>query len=171
MPLQKQFRGVSDLIGRYQGGQLTFELLQQITPQFDVLQYMEPPRYAVALHNVGSAGAYHGPFLAPTSVPDDQLWVISALSAMSTGGLAAGQSLVMQPVINLPSVTERLCLGGDRSSALSTVGGPNLYADGIVFETPLVLEPGFQPGFIVTTWSGTGNVPTQVGMRYQIINI
>lgn len=47
MPLQKSFRGLSNLLGMYQAGEVTAEYGGIITPTFDVMQFLQPPEWIV----------------------------------------------------------------------------------------------------------------------------
>lgn len=171
MPLQKQFRGVSDFIGRYRGGQLTFDLNSLITPTFDVTQFMEPPKTAIVQHSIGTAGQFFAPFAAPVGVPNDELWLVHALSAVSINPISAGQQARMAPIANLPSQVERITFGDFPTNSFSTLGSGGLGCWGVTLPQPYLLEPGWEPGFLVTWFTGGGSHNVQVGMRYQIIKI
>ena len=165
MPLQKQFRGLSDFVGRYQGGQLTLELLQQLQPMLDISQFVEPPRWNIEDRTVTAVNQFHS---AADVIPENEIWAVSQLSCVSNNPLTTGNSLNMTPLAQTPGQIERVCFDNRNSANLDLTPAVHVFSKSVIFETPQLYTGGWWFGFLSTYFTGTSEA-LQIGIRYQLL--
>ena len=95
MALQKQYKGLSGQLGRYEGGSLSLELHQAVVPIIDISQFAEPVTYKTSTQ-VFSAIGQDAIFV----VPDDENWILWSIGVRSTG-LPATDDFVVVPSAQL----------------------------------------------------------------------
>jgi len=153
MPLQRAFRGLSDHIGSFLGGNVTQELspvLQQVISAEDFLNPYEWIRTTSAITGAGQIAS-------TPAVPDGELHRIRWLCFE---GINTGGTNTLLPVVNPDAIQ----FAGLTTNTPPSSFGPNVrWYSGVDFNPPLVLPAGGQLGWAIIAHSaGTLNVDVVV---------
>jgi hypothetical protein len=162
MPLQKQFRGISDLLGMYQGGNTLFELNQNLGVQIDGLKFLAEPTWQFQsesdVHAIGHR--------VTVEIPQDEVWLIWALSGLSTIPLAVGNSISLQAIYQHESVAGREQPLGPNVSNTFLTCSPAAYANFNWNPNPGMWAMDGSIGYLVTLRVGATN--TQIDWGFQV---
>jgi hypothetical protein len=163
MPLQKPFRGISDLLGLYQGGNTLLELNSNLTPMIDALKFAaEPEWFFTSTSNAHAVG-----FRSTIQIPSDEVWILWALSGVSTIPIAAANNIGLMPVYQFQGAAGReLALTSQHQNNTFHYSAATAYAT-FAADVPggLWCMDG-AIGYLVTLRTGATNI--QMDWGYQI---
>jgi len=163
MPLQREFKGLSDHVGLYQAGNLPMELVGAVMPQLSVEDFVSPP---VITRFSGNAGNQNTVVAAPV-IPDKEIhrvrWI--ACSFVTAGTRAA----ILTPVVF--HLDEYFGVK-DVVLPFSLPATGDVMKQGVTFPGDgLFLEPGMAVGWQVSRESGAGNIDITGLYQHQVIGI
>lgn len=163
MPLQREFKGLSDHVGLYQAGNLPMELVGAVMPQLSVEDFVSPP---VITRFSGTLVAQDAVAAAPV-VPDKEIHRVRWLGCSFV--TAGTRSALLAPVIfHLDQY-----FGVDfvvLPFGLPATG--NVIKQGVTFPGDgLFLEPGMTVGWQVHQTGGAGNIDVTGLYQHQVIGI
>jgi len=146
MPLQKPTRGLSDLLGLFEGGNVTQEYSGIVTPGLDILRFMAPPEWISKADSFNwAAGTFRG-----DKIPEDEQWVLWNIGGSTA--LPQGAGITMLPVPMFQDVTgANIAIGTDRNPTGSTAGTYPYF--GQQYSNGLWLQPGGTLGVFITARS------------------
>lgn len=169
MPLNKSVRGLTDLLGLYQGGQVVLEPSPWVAPAYDVLPFLAP---AELTYNNNVAGA--GPYAVKVTVPENERWLVNSISCWADLP-AANDEIVCYPYFN-PGTA-----GGTYVPyAIGTMPGrftkgvassQNMVADGVTFENHFIADPGFDVGYYISKQLTLGNITFEIAVSFHRIRL
>jgi len=136
MALQKAPRGLADLLGLYQQGRVPLEYSGFVGLELDALKWLADPQTVVTSGNVTTIGG--GPTIL---IPDSEIWLIHAISCYTTGAVAVGDSIGVNPYIVFNKSTGAHF---NIDTGLFNIGASagQVLAVGQIFGTPFKSEPG-----------------------------
>jgi len=155
MALQKPYRGLSNLVGLYEGGALQLELDRSIKLELDALEFAGDFRWQDTLILVNGAASF---FLLAGPVPDGERWLISNIQLQSTGAMVATNSGLLS-MFAADGITPRAL------TPLYVYIAGDFFACGENYAKPFVLESGEQIGFLSGRFPGA-NWPAVGSVRY-----
>lgn len=166
MALQKPYRGLSNLLGFLNQGALNLELFPGVIPTVDIARFAEEPRF---FGQQGLNVTAPGQNLALADVPQDEIWIVSAIGIQQTAGVAA-QTMEFELYIsetnnNALSPLIPLTVPSDMFST------GDLAFLGKHFPSGLRLDPGNRIGFRVTQYTGPLAMPVEMGLQYQRLTV
>jgi len=100
MPLQKPFRGLSDVLGRFEGGTIPFELDQGLKATLDVEKFLMEPRWTFT----STSNAHGIGFRSSITIPENEVWLLYHIGGLSTIPIAAANTIGIMPVYQHQSV-------------------------------------------------------------------
>lgn len=134
--IQRTPTGLLDLLGMQSTGNLPHSLDKAVQSSVDVFDLYTIDRLRVTfgqtpvIAGIGFQGANFGP-------PPGELWVVYSLNVTS-GALAAASSISWCYVTNRQGSTSQ----GQLLNSPQLLTGPAAFADGLIFDRPLILRPG-----------------------------
>ena len=163
MPLQREFKGLSDHVGLYQAGRLPMELVPGIMPQISAEDFVSPPKIETFTGNGNATGVV----IAAPQVPANEFRRVRWLGASWT--TAAGVTAIIAPVV--------FYLGNYYGvmpywSPFGLPGATTVNKSGVYFPGDgLVLESGQAVGWQIQLLTGAGNCTISGLYQYQAIGI
>ena len=162
MPLQKPFRGISDVLGLYRGGNVQFEQDPQVKLTLAAEKWLMDPVWQFQsesdVHLVGHR--------AVVNIPQDEVWLLWSLSGLSTIPLTAGNSIGTMAVYQQLGVAGNEMPLSDPQNSSFTIAAVGSYASfNAKTQGGLWCMDG-SIGYIVTARSGATN--TQIDWGFQV---
>lgn len=162
MALQKQYRGLSNLVGLYEGGNLLLELGRAVMPTVDVLQFAAPPQWERKQVNlVGGVGTNY----AFDQVPTGERRILWRMGIASSAILPAGRILQLTPALVIDSGSWQMGLESNPFQYTWT-GSQDHIRIGKEFPGGLVLNAGDQLAWFVNQNAGTTAIAVQMTYQY-----
>lgn len=163
MPLQREFKGLSDHVGLYQAGNLPMELVGAVMPQLSVEDFISPP---IITRFSGTVTAQNA-VVAAVQVPDKEIHRVRWMGCSFT--TAGTRTAMLTPVIfhldNYFGIVQTPYGLPLPVTGLVNKLGTTFPGDG------LFLEPGQSVGFQVTQTAGAGNIDVVGLYQHQVIGI
>lgn len=155
MPLQKEFRGLADLVGLYEGGSLQLELDRGLKGVVDLLPFIEPLRYATANKTIDTLGEFNP--IITAGVPANELHLVRIMGIASAAVVPAASTVIEVPRVAINNgstqfgVTDNL---NNRSPTFCAQATNQYINVGVNFSPLLVLNPGDQLGWFTSYITG-----------------
>jgi hypothetical protein len=170
MPLQKSVRGLSDLLGLFQGGAIPLEWGQFVTPTIDFVKFLGEPIWRteqiVRAFSIGQFNQVEAP------VPDNEKHIVWHLGIRTVAGIPAAEQLQVVPQIAFNSGAFQVCPeGGTMGATFGNVVAQQILSAGVSFPGGLVLNPADQLGWLVVGRTGATNITAQVAYQYTRLKV
>lgn len=161
MPLQKPFVGLSDLVGAFTLGNLSFELGSVIAPALDISDFIEPPRIIEA--SVPLTTVTQSVQITTATVPEGELWRLHWMGCGCT--FESPSNFRLMPVAFLPSQQTRI--------GLTTINPQSFNLSvahyGIQFDKPFLAVAGMDIGWFTTILTPVASPILKHALAYQRI--
>lgn len=164
MTLQKQFRGLSDLLGLYEAGQLKLDLIRGIQPSVDVTKFSAQPQWETDQDTVPAAGA--GTFLEIGSVPSNEVRIVWRMGAASPAPVPAANSVILAERLVLENGARQAGLAPAIGSSFALYTAGDYVNQGITFADGFWLFPGDQLGYFVRNKTGGSTIVITTAYQY-----
>lgn len=164
MPLQRPFRGFSDLVGLYEAGQLKLDLLRQLTPTVDAIKFASQPLWETDNDSVAPAGA--GVFHQIGSTAENEVRIVWHMGYSTDAPVPAGNTIYLVPRLSLEGGNRQLGMDAYRGPTFSSVAAGQYGNEGVYFPGGFWLFPEDQLGWFVQTKTGGNTVPFQSAYQY-----
>ena len=163
MALQRDFEGLAQYLGLYEGGQLKLDLFRQVVPSFDIEDFIAPTQIQAANVVVNATGTFYP---VGAACPAGKRRIVDSLHIRSTAPLGAGETLRIDP-----SFTSE---GGLNAGGLAN-GMPALVTThwvdfGVFFQPKWIMNEGDQIGWFTRELSVV-NQTMRVAYRYHEISV
>jgi len=165
MPLQKQFRGLSDLLGRYEGGNLSLELLPAVVLALDVLPFVEPTRYKETTGALITANQSVG-FV----VPDNESWLVEMLQWRNQAVSVATDQTAVRFAHHAAGFTSMNLQENDTTFLAAAIPGA-MPSAGMRFDSHLICQPGDFVGIMSLRADGATKPTYHVRVGYHKMNV
>lgn len=165
MALQKQYRGLSNLVGLYEGGNLLLELGRAVIPTVDVLKFAAPPQWERKQVNI-VAGA--GTNYTYDVIPTGERRLVWRMGIASSAILPAGRILQLTPALVIDSGSWQMGLESNPYQYTFTASADYIRI-GKQFPGGLVLNAGDQLAWFVNQSAGATAFPVQMTYQYSKI--
>ncbi len=163
MPLQKQFRGLPDALGLFQGGTIPFELDQTLKASLDVEKWLMEPIWQFQqesqVHAIGAR--------VTVDIPADEVWILWHMSGITTIPLVAGNAIALSGLYLDQGVAGRdLILSLNHQNNTFQYNSTGFYGQfACNFPGGLWCMDG-SIGYIVTGRTGVANTAIDWGFQY-----
>jgi len=161
MALQKQLRGLSNLVGLYEGGNLQLELIRGLQLQVPGLEFFGDFRWRTDLATWNATATEFSTF----TVPDDEIWLMTDGGCLATGPNGAGTQI--NSLVNMKFNNGTVAVGLTPQLTHAAFAYVN---NGFHLDSPLFLNPGDSVGFFCVLFAGVG-VPVQSSIRYAAVKV
>jgi len=162
MPLQKPLRGISDLLGLYEGGEVKAEWSGVIAPTLDAMKFLAPPEWRT-INPKNMAAVFT---TSQVTIPDGERWILWHIGGFGQIPLLAGDSIGLQPFVQTPASVNVSISSNTQHNTFEWCNSGNIPSFSQSIPGGLWLDPGTSIGVVTTAFSGVG--PVTVGVGYQI---
>lgn len=167
MALQKPYRGLSDLVGLYEAGQIQLEVARFVQPQIDVLRFAEPPRWQKDTESVVAGGGTNYPIGPP--VPEGERRLVYFMGAAAPSVLPAGRVIQMTPTILIDNGSAQY--GLEENPYQYTFTSVDYVRMGKHFPNGFLLSAGDQIAWFIAQSGGATAFPMTTAYQYIRIKV
>lgn len=164
--IQRLPTGLLDMLGMQSTGASPNEIAGVVTPTVNLGDLYLWDRVRVLTANTPNIASVN-PFASTVTPPQGEQWMVYGISMTTTGVVAAAAGFTAAMAINrgVSSLLWQLL----QTPHPVTTG--NLWASGIVWDTPIIMRPGDTLGVWVTSITGVPGVPVACSAVYAPIRI